>query len=194
MGKIKYLREIEEFISKSKVFTVKDIKRLILLKKANPDYAYLMLHNMAKRGNINRVINGYYSKYDDPMLITYCIKPSYIGLESALSIHGLWEQETNAVLLTPLRVRSGIRQVLGANIVVHSLNKKYFFGFDYVDYYEFKIPLSDIEKTFIDMIFYGHYMGDDLLKVFKKKLDRNKLEGYLKHYGNRFVNKVKSFF
>ncbi len=190
MGKIKYLKDVENFINSNKVFNVKDVKRILLSRKANPNYAYFLLSNLVKKGKIYRVTQGYYSKYEDPMVFSYCIKPSYIGLETALSLHGLWEQETNVVLITPRRVRTGARKILNTNIIIHSIDKNKFFGYDYIDYYEFKIPVSDIEKTFIDWIFYNKYLDENLLNNFKKKIKIKKLKEYLKNYDKRFVKKV----
>ncbi len=190
MGKIKYLDRIEEFIYRTKVFTVKDVKRFLVSNHANPDYAYTILHILKKRGKIHRIIKGYYSKYDDPMVITYCIKPSYIGLENALSLHGLWEQETNVILITPRRLRGGVREVVGTNVVVHHISKKHFFGYEYIDYYDLKIPVSDTEKTFIDWIYYYDWIDDDLLRVFSKKMNKKKVKEYLKSYDKKFARKV----
>ena len=190
MGKVKYLNEIEKFINKCIVFEAKDIKRFLISKKANPSYAYTILHNMAKKKKINRIVKGYYSKHDDPFLAAYCIKPSYIGLESALSLHGLWEQETNVVLITPRRVRSGLRKVLNANVVVHYSDKKFFFGYEYTDYYDLKLPVSDLEKTFIDLAFYNKFLDKNLLKAFRKKIDYKKLKQYLNSYDKRFANRA----
>ncbi|RLE39135.1 hypothetical protein DRJ17_01940 [Candidatus Woesearchaeota archaeon] len=192
MGKIKYQQEIESFIKKNQVFHVKDIKRLISSKNADPDYAYLILHNLERKGKVNRIIKGYYTTHDDPMLLAYCIKPSYIGLESALSIYGLWEQEANVVLITPRRVRQGLRQVFNTNVVVHLINKKHFFGYHYIDYYDFKLPVSDIEKTFLDWIDFKRYLSKELIKTFKKNMNKNKLKRYLKHYDKRFATKVNN--
>jgi len=188
MGKIKHLKKIEEFIEKSAVFNIRDIKKLV----PNPDYANLLLHNMVKKGKINRLLKGYYSKFDDPHLIAYCIKPSYIGLESALSLHNLWEQETNVVLLTIRRVRSGIRKVQDANVVVKQINPNHFFGFEHINYYDFRINVSDIEKTLIDLVFYKKYIDQDLITEFRKKVNLKKLKGYLKNYDNEFADKVKN--
>ena len=191
MGKIKHLDRIEEFIDKTKAFSVKDIKRFLISNRANPNYAYTILHILKKKGKIYRIVKGYYSKYDDPMVITYCIKPSYIGLENALSLHGLWEQETNVILITPRRLRFGIRKVLGANVVIHHISKEHFFGYEYMDYYDLKIPVSDTEKTFIDWIYYYDEIDKDLLELFDKKINRKRLKEYLKNYDNRFAKKVQ---
>ena len=110
------------------------------------------------------------------MVITYCIKPSYIGLENALSLHGLWEQETNVILITPRRLRFGVREVLGANVVIHHISKEHFFGYEYMDYYDLKIPVSDTEKTFIDWIYYYDEIDKDLLELFDKKINRKYLK------------------
>ncbi|RLE45672.1 hypothetical protein DRJ22_03855 [Candidatus Woesearchaeota archaeon] len=187
MGKIKYLKEIKAFINKTIVFSISDIKKILQEKKANPSYANLLITNLIKKNEIKRVTRGYYSKYSDPTVLAYCIKPSYIGLETALSIHDLWTQETNVVLLTPKRIRYGLRKILDSNVVVHHLSKKFFFGYEYIDYYDLKIPVSNIEKTFIDWIMYRKPLTKELEENFKKRINKKKLRAYLKKY-NKKVN------
>ncbi|EQD66731.1 transcriptional regulator, partial [mine drainage metagenome] len=78
--------------------------------------------------------------------------PFYYGLEDALSLRGFWEQETNPVIITPRKVRNGVRQFDSRNYVVRRIDRKMFFGYTFVNYEEFYIPVSDTEKTLIDLI------------------------------------------
>ncbi|MHA1853248.1 MAG: type IV toxin-antitoxin system AbiEi family antitoxin domain-containing protein [Candidatus Heimdallarchaeaceae archaeon] len=151
MGKIIHLKELKEKLKLTPVFRTKDVELII----KNKNYTYLILHNLLKRGEIKRITKSWYSWQDDPTLTVFCFKPAYIGLQEALSIYNLWEQETNVVIITPRKVRSGIREFFGTNIIIHRISPKYFFGFDYLKYGDFFIPVSDIEKTLIDLVYFN---------------------------------------
>jgi predicted transcriptional regulator of viral defense system len=189
MGKVKYLSEIREFFKKSQIVDINSLKKFIL--KRDKRYVNLVVHNLIKKGEIRRITKGYYSIHDDPSLIVFCFKPAYLGLQDALSFHNLWEQETNPVILTTSNVRTGVRKVFGRNVVFRRIKPDYFFGFDYVRDGDFYVPYSDIEKTFIDMVVFNEHMDNEVLKEFKKRIDRKKLKDYLKRYPKNIRYRVE---
>ncbi len=182
MGKKRHITEIEEFFNKSPVVDFNSIRMMINKKKNIKQYTKQLIRNMILRGKVKRLAKGCYTKYDNINLSVYCFKPSYLGLQDALSIHNLWEQETIPIIITIRKVRQGIRKILGLNVMIRRISGKYFFGFDYLKDGDFYFPYSDIEKTFIDMIYYKQYISKEILREFKKKLDKNKLKAYLKNY------------
>jgi len=188
MGKIKYIKDIREYFKESPVISIKSLKKQI--KKKDKRYIYLLVNNLLKKEEIKKITKGYYTIHEDPSLLVYCLKPSYLGLQNALSIHNLWEQETNPVIISVNKVRQGLRKVFDNNVVVHRISSKYFFGFDYHKDGDFYFPVSDIEKTFIDMVYYRQYMDRELLLEFKKRLDKKRLNNYLKNYHGRFKKRV----
>ena len=188
---MKYTKDVLEFFKSSPVVDIHSLKRFLRSKGASDGYVSVMLNHLLKRGLINRITKGFYSVYNDPTLITYCLKPSYIGLESALSMRELWEQESSVVVITPLKVRVGVRDVFNSNVFVHRLKQEYFFGYDFIDYYNFKIPVSDVEKTLIDLVHFNRFVSKDVLEEIKKIISRKKLKNYLKVYPNRVVSSVK---
>ena len=188
MGKIKYITDIRKFFEKNKVVDINSLKRFISKKKNN--YVHLLISNMIKKGEIKRITRGYYTIYEDYILAVFCFKPSYLGLESALSIHNLWEQETNPVIITTNSVRQGTRKVFGNNILLKRITSKYFFGVEYVKEGDLYVPVSDIEKTFIDMVYFRKRMDKELLSSFKKKIDAEKLKDYLRKYSKKISNMV----
>ncbi len=187
MGKRKHLDKIERLFSNNLVVDSKSVSRIIGSKKNN--YAKLLLHNLLKKGKIISLAKGFYTAKNDVSLAVFCFKPSYLGLQSALSYHKLWEQETIPVIITSNRVRSGIRKVAGKNIYIRRTNKKYLFGFDY--YKEsFYLPYSDIEKTLIDMIVFKQSIPEETLTEIIKNLDIKKLNRYLKCYPENYKKRV----
>ncbi len=188
MGKVKYIHDIRELFKESPVVTISSLKRYF--PKKNKKYLYLLIHNLLKKREIYQITKGYYTIYEDPMLAFYCFKPSYLGLQDALSIHNLWEQETIPIIITTRKVRQGIRSIQGMNVLIKRINKHYFFGFDYVKQGDFHVPVSDIEKTFIDLLYFKQNIEKEVLNALKKKIARTKLKQYLKPYPPFFKRKV----
>ncbi len=192
MGKIKYIKDIRKFFKENPVIDINSIKTFI--KKKDKKYVYLLISNLLKNGEIRRITKGYYSTYDDPALIVSCFKPCYLGLQNALSFHNLWEQETNPVVITSCNIREGLRKVFGKNVIVKRINPKYMFGFEYSKYAledrDIYLPYSDVEKTFIDMVYFRQPIDDENIASFREKISRKKLREYLKRYPLRFQKKV----
>ncbi|MBS3159727.1 hypothetical protein J4436_02980 [Candidatus Woesearchaeota archaeon] len=180
MGKIKY--NIEEFIKKTPIFDINSLKKL-----SNDKYVYLLLNKLLKKGKIKRLTRGYYTIHDDPSLLVFCFKQAYLGLQDAMSLHNLWEQETIPIIITTQKVRTGLRNVNGNNVLIKRIDKTLFFGFDYYKQGEFYLPYSDKEKTVIDMAYFKQNF-----KI-NKKLDKKKLEEYLKKYSKEFRDEFYNF-
>lgn len=186
MGKIKHLARIEELFEKSPVVGFKSIKRIV----GNEGYAKLLIRNLLAKRKIFRIAKGFYTRHNESTLFVFFPKPSYLGLQSALSYHNLWEQETIPIVLTSKNIRQGIRNVLGSNLAVKKLDKKYVFGFEYLLDGDFYVPYSDVEKTLIDMVFFKQNLSNEAVKKIRKCIDKKKLDNYLKKYDKSFRKKV----
>ena len=189
MGKNKYIKEIEGLFEKSPVVDSRSISTLIKSRKNVRQYPKQLIRNLIMNGKIKRLAKGCYTAKDDPSLAVFCFSPSYLGLQDALSLHNLWEQETIPVIITSRKVRQGMRKILGANVLIRRIDKKYLFGFDYIEQ-GFYLPYSDIEKTLIDMVYFKERINGEALEEFKKKIDRKKLGSYLKVYPKRIRKMV----
>ena len=191
MQKDKHLPKIRDFIKRTPVFSSKDIERITKDK----NYAHLILSKLTKKGEIFRLTKGFYSAFNDPTFSVFCFKPSYLGLYDALSLRNLWEQEVNTTIITIKKVRTGIRKILETNVIIKRIKPKYFFGFDYIKYDNFYIPVSDLEKTLIDLVYFKEPLTWQILKNLKNKIDEKKMLKYLKSYPENFqklvLNKIK---
>ncbi len=189
MAKIKYLDMVNELFEKSPVVDFRSIERIVgKTKKSN--YAKLLVRNLLLKNKIYRLTKGFYTKHAETGLAAFCFKPAYLGLQDALSFHGLWEQETISIIITSRSVRPGIRKVMGNNVIIRKIDKKYLFGFEYSLAGIFYLPYSDIEKTFIDMVYFKQPLDKEVLANFKKKIDKKKLIYYLKAYTSDFKKRV----
>ena len=193
MGKEKYLKDIENIFKKSAVVDAKSIERSIKSKKRIKQYQKQLIRNLILKGKIKRLTKGYYSLYDDPSLLVFCFNPAYLGLQDAMSFNNLWEQETIPVIITSKKVRQGIRKVFGSNVLMRRIKQKYVFGFEYQKQGDYYLPYSNIEKTFIDMIYFNQKMSEEDLKNILKKINKQKLKSYLKIYPLKFRKKILNF-
>ncbi|QQG49275.1 MAG: hypothetical protein HY247_02910 [archaeon] len=178
MGKVVHLSKVKDFIRMTPVFRVRDVEIIV----GDKGYASLLLHNLACKGEVSRVARGWYSARTDPTFAVMAFMPAYLGLEEALSLHRLWDQATNPVIVTPSRVRPGLRESMGGRIVVHRIEERYFFGYDYLEYEGAALPVSDIEKTLIDLVYFGVSPGREFVRSALKQSDREKLRKYLQKY------------
>lgn len=190
MGKQKYLREVESLFEKSSVVDAKSIARILRSKRKVKQYTKQLIRNLNLKGKIKRLTKGYYTIHNDPSLAVFCFSPAYLGLQDALSFHNLWEQETIPVIITARKIRQGVRKILGVNALVRRIDKKYLFGFEYNQQGNFYIPYSDIEKSFIDMIYFKEKLSEETVKEIKQKIDKKKLNAYLKNYPEKIRKKA----
>jgi len=188
MGKVKHMTAVLEFFQKTPIVSSKDMK--LFVKKTG--YSHLMAANLIKNGKIKRIVKGFYTTHEDPSLSVFCFRPAYIGMQEALSIHEVWEQETGTVIITAKKVKHSLIKVFGNNVVLHRIKPKYMFGFDIVKYGDFFIPVSDLEKTFIDMVYFNEIPDKETLKRIKRKINGKKLMEYLRKYHWKIKKRVMS--
>lgn len=194
MGKRKHLDAIELLLARSPVVDFRTIDRIVKSSQkrscSGGQYTKLLVSNLLGEGKIKRLTKGYYTTYDDISLAVFCFKPSYLGLQSALSIHNLWEQETTPIIITSKKVRTGIREVMGGNVQIRRTECEKIFGYDLIKDGDFYLPYSDIEKTVIDMAAFNQHISQEVLRGIKKKINTQTLRSYLKKYPERIKNKV----
>ena len=193
MGKEKYLKNIEALFEKSPVVSYASIERSIKNKKKVKEYVKRFINYMLASGRIKRLSKGYYTKHDEASLAVFCFQPAYFGLQDALSKYNLWEQETVPVIITTRKLRTGIRKILGSNVLIRRIKRKYFFGIEYHQQGNIALPYSDIEKAFIDLIYFKEKINRYVISNLKKELDKKKLANYLKKYPVQIRKRVESY-
>ncbi len=190
MGKDKYRKDIDLLFAKSSIVSYDSLDRIVKNKKNTP-YIKKLVHYLLLKNKIKRLAKGYYTTRNDASLVVFAFQPAYLGLQDALSFYDLWEQETIPIIITTRNVRQGIRKALGQNILIRRIKKKYFFGIEHHQQGDVALPYSDIEKAFIDMIYFRENISKEALSAFKKKINKKKLISYLRAYPKKFQNKVK---
>ncbi len=173
------------------VFTLTDMRVLLNETGVSKRYLKIIINKMLKRGGLKRIRKGVYTFDDDITVVGFAYRPFYYGMEDALSYRNLWTQAANPIVMTTNTVREGLRNFYNANYLVKRVKPNLFFGFNFIRYYDFWIPVSDAEKTLIDLIYYKHGIRDDALDALAKSIDQSRLDAYLERYGKAFRKKVR---
>jgi predicted transcriptional regulator of viral defense system len=189
---MKYAKEFEKIFGSQEypVFNIKDIKLAFEKKAISYSYIRLMLSKYAKSKKIKRITRGTYTFHDDAIVTGFAFRPFYYGLESALNMLGFSMQGINNIIITTRNVRRGVRSFEGRNYRVQPIKKTYFFGYKLILYNGFWVPVSDLEKTVIDMLYFNIAIRPELHQKIVDNIDKKKLLEYLKRYNSNFKNKV----
>jgi predicted transcriptional regulator of viral defense system len=191
---MKYAKELRQHFSKKPVFSVRDINNFFSKKKISSNYANVLLNHLLKREEIFRIARGTYSFCTNPNVVAFAIQPSYFGLQDALSLHSFWNQGTIPILITPRKIRPGLRKVVGTNVLVKRISRKMFFGIEMIKYSDFWIPVSNPEKTLIDFFYFNEPLDRQTLKKILKKINKKKFSEYLKKTPEKTRKKIKKLF
>ena len=185
-----YEKRLRDVYKEEYKFTKKDASKLFSKDKISNEYLDQLLHNLVKQNKIVRITNGSYTFKKDLMVSGFAYSPFYYGLQEALSLRNLHEQETNPVIITTNKIKPGIKTIQGSNVILRRIASKYFFGFDFIKYYNMEIPVSDYEKTLIDFVYYNEPLSKEVINGLKKKIDKKKLEKYLSRYPEKIRYKI----
>ncbi|MFG1445747.1 MAG: hypothetical protein AAE975_01055 [Thermoplasmatales archaeon] len=188
---MKSMREFRLHFTKKPAFTAREAELFLENRKSSPGYYKLVIHNLLSRREIYRITRGVYTFQEDAQMSGFGFSPFYYGLEDALSLRNVWEQETNPVVITPRKVRVGIRQFEGRNFVVRRIDRQMFFGYTYVAYGDFQIPVSTVEKAFIDFIYYRIELPRELMFAILSRSSRRTINEYLHEIPKWLSKKVQ---
>ena len=177
---MKYMKEFISHFQDRTVFSIRDAKTFLKQKGISQAYLHLLIHSLLKNGKLKRVNRGVYTFRNELEVAGFAFSPFYYGLHEALSLHNLWGQETNPVIITPRKVRQGVREVMQANIVVRRIDRKMFFGFEMIKHCSLWLPVSTPEKTLIDFVYFREKLPETALQEITSTLGEDILQQYLK--------------
>ena len=190
---MKYAAKFRRYFDAFPAFTARDARLFLRKHGASSAYCKLFMRNMVKSGKVFGISRGRYTLHDDPMIAGFAFSPFYYGLESALTYHKLWDYMTPITIITTNRVRKAGIVLLGRNATVRRIQKRDFFGYSMVPYKGgVYVPVSDIEKTLIDSIYFHARFSDDVYAAIAKKVDGKRLRAYLAHYGSVMKKQVST--
>ncbi|AKA49300.1 hypothetical protein IX51_09520 [uncultured archaeon] len=178
---MRYISDFLHHFSEKPAFSANEARLFLKRRGASEGYHKLLLEKLYSSGRIYRITRGHYTFYEEVQHVGFAFSPFYYGLEDALSLLNLWEQETNPVVITPRKVRSGIREFRGRNYVVRRIDRSMFFGYIYIKYEKFYISVSAPEKTLIDLFYFRTYIENDTYDEVFKNIDATRFKDYLEN-------------
>ena len=190
---MKFMKEFISQFSSKPVFSSYEARNFFRFRQGPEGYYKVVLNNLVRSGRIYRITRGQYSFYDEIQYVGFAFKPFYYGLQDALPIRNIWEQETNPVIITPRRVRSGIRIFQGRSYLIRWIERSMFFGYSLVEYGDFFIPVADAEKTLIDMVYYHEFMPEEVKDEILKAVKKEKLQEYILMLPEYLRKRVSAF-
>ncbi len=194
------VKDIINHFSDYYVFTHRDLKLYFKNKKLKTANLTRIIAYMKSSKKLYTIRKGVYAFRKDSMVAGFAYSPFYYGLLSALTINELWTQNSRPDIITIRKVRVSSMHIFGdmkETVFVHHVPAKYFFGFDIVKYGTLNVPVSDPEKTLIDLFYYKVRLpiqdyGELLKKISRKKV-RKYLERYDKHTATVVLNFMKRY-
>ena len=180
---MKYVSEFRKYFAKEKTFSFNDALMLLRHLGSSDAYAKLFVHQMIKKGEVKRVGKGIYTFSNDDAIVGFAFSPFYYGLEHALTIRKLWTQVSDPVIITKAGAKPGVRQAMGRRIIVHRIASGAFFGYEYLKYSGIFVPVSNLEKTLVDFVYYGIGIGNGEIRKLVRQADRKRLISYSKKMG-----------
>ncbi len=187
---MKYVNHFLSEFRKTPSFTLNDVARFLRYEGSRGTYAKVFMGLMVKSGKAYKITKGAYTLYDDTETVGFPFAPFYYGLGFALTKHRLWTQQANPQVVTTKNVRRGIRKAFGLNFTVSKISKRMFFGYSYAKGQNFYYPVSDIEKTLIDLVYFNYRVEDYVYEEAAARARKDVLMAYLKRCSPYIKRKV----
>lgn len=180
-----------------KTFTLADVR--ILLSEKNKNISdrtiRVTLSRMAKAHRIYKVTKGAFSLKKRDEFAGFAFSPFYYGGLAALMIRDLIDDQVKMEVMTTRLVKKSLLEIYGgkSRMVLHHIPKKYYFGFEDARYGDIIVPVSDPEKTLVDLFYYKIRMSIQDYAELLKIITLSKLRSYLKVYDNHTKTTVLNF-
>ncbi len=177
------------------IFTINDAYLFLKSRhKVSKKTVQVTLSRMVKSGRLYGVLKGTFSFNNSTDTAGFAYSPFYYGGMAALMIRDLIDDQVVLEVMTTKTVRRRMVKILGdARIVLHHIPKKYFFGFNDTQYGYSRVPVSDPEKTLIDLFYYKIVLSIQDYAEVLKAVNKQKLSTYLKVYDRHTRISVLNF-
>lgn len=190
---MKYVNDfIKNFSSpRFPTFTKSDAYLFLSQYGVSSGYAKRFLNNLVRSGKAYRIKRSYYTCHSSPYAVGFAFSPFYYGLGTALNIHDLTEQQSQPTIISATKSMPGVLIFRGTKIFIRRINVGMLFGINTVVFEGFEIPVSDIEKTLIDLVYFRYGVDDYVYENLVNGSDARKLNKYLSMCNNRIRKSVK---
>ena len=86
-----------------------------------------------------------------------------------------------------------MREILGSNVNIRSVDSRYLFGSDLLKYGDLSLPVSDVEKTLLDFLYFGIKLDKEAIKGISERIDHRKLRIYASRFPREIAEKASKF-
>lgn len=162
-----------------KVFTFRDVK-MLFRNQLNSNAVGVLIHRNIEKGVLHKITNGVYTYSDNVMVYGYAFGDFYYGVGFALDYYDIISQVMNPVIITTSKASPGPRDVNGKPIFIYRIKEDMFFGYTFKKINGIEVPISDVEKTFIDTVYYNFKLEQYVYGIIQQRLNYAKLDEYLK--------------
>ncbi len=191
------VNEITNHFSDYPVFTYRDLRLYFSGRRGiKPSNLARILSYMKSNGRLYTLKKGVYTFKKNDMVSGFAYAPFYYGLLSALTLRELWAQNSRPEIMTIKKVRSNRTSIFDDPkdvIFVHHIPTRYFFGFDVISYGAMRLPVSDPEKTLIDLFYYKVKLPIQNYDGLLRSIDVKNINRYLKVYDGHTAITVLNF-
>ena len=184
-----------------RTFTFNDVRIALTDRheKISDKTIQVTLSRMVKEGRAHAVMKGVFSLEKKDEVVGFAFTPFYYGGLAALMIRDIIDDQVKMEIMTTRRVRKSFLDVYdgSSKVVVHHIPRSYYFGFEDLKYGNITVPVSNPEKTLIDLFYYKeklsvqNYAG--LLKIIRKGVLREYLKRYDKHTRTAVMKSVVEY-
>ncbi|EQD35367.1 transcriptional regulator, partial [mine drainage metagenome] len=164
--------EITNAFKNFKTFTFNDVRILLSSKQKgiSDKTIQVTLSRMVKNERVYKITKGVFSLERRDDIVGFAFAPFYYGGLAALMIRDLIDDQVKIEIMTTRRVKRSFVEVYGGSsvVVVHHIPKRYYFGFEDLKYGDMVVPVSNPEKTLIDLFYYKQRLSlQDYAEVLK---------------------------
>lgn len=191
---MKYESGFRDFFSEQLVFTSEDASRYLRKEGASAEYVRLFLHKLVVDGSLMRIKRGVYTFSKNEVLIGFAFRPFYYGMEYALTIRKIWTQQADPVIISRTKANQGVRLVENSRVVIRRINKNAFFGFEYINYSGFFVPVSSPEKILLDFIYFREGLDEETMSALLQRCNKRVVRDYAIKLGKPYRSKVDDIF
>jgi predicted transcriptional regulator of viral defense system len=178
-------------------FTALDAYRHIkkVSRSATRTSVQVTLFRLVRDGRLYRVAKGVFSLRDNAEYTGFAFSPFYYGGLSALMIRDLIDDQVKLEIMTTKTVRKSHMALFDGSVevILHHVSSARYFGFDMIAYGGIEVPVSNPEKTLIDLFYYGIRLPIQDYSELLRVVSREKVRGYLKVYDKHTATVVLNF-
>ena len=201
VGWMKMTDELLERFKNWPTFTALDAYRYIkkVRKSTTRTGIQVTLFRLVRDGRLHRVAKGVFSLRDNAEYAGFAFSPFYYGGLSALMIRDLIDDQVKLEIMTTKAVRKSHMALFDGSVevIMHHISSARYFGFDMVAYGGIEVPVSNPEKTLIDLFYYGIRLSiqdySELLRTVSRETVRGYLKAYDKHTATAVLNFIKKY-